>query len=164
MITNFKIYETINVGEPQIGDYVLMNITTFKNDIGQILLWHSVSNKAGEKADLTSFLESILSKNGNGPAGFDIINSPFGELRDSTATYLNTYKTVCLEDIYQGLIFLKPLDKLSPCTWKEDYISREMFLKYKPFYELKTMQKFQNYKECNEFFAKASKEEKFLEN
>jgi hypothetical protein len=35
MITKFKIYETINSEEPQIGDYVLMNY--FENDIGQIV-------------------------------------------------------------------------------------------------------------------------------
>lgn len=146
------------------GRFGLILNQKYKSDLGQILLWHSISKKAGQKPDITSFLESVLSEHGNVPVGFIILNSPFGKLRDSTAAYFNTYKTICLEDIYQGLIFLKPLDKLLPCRWKEDYISREMFLKYRLFYELKTKQKFQNYKECNEFFAKASQEEKFLEN
>lgn len=40
MITNFKIFETINEGDPKIGDYVLLKYDKFKNDMTNFLNDH----------------------------------------------------------------------------------------------------------------------------
>lgn len=125
----------------------------YKGNIGQILLWHTTADfKKNENKSMDNFIESIMNKRDNLPIGFNIENSPFGLLRDSTAMYFNKWRSVSFKDITQGLIFLKPLDKLQKCTWTENYISSEMFLKYKLFYELKLEQKISNNKLCNELW------------
>jgi len=51
MITKFKIYESINDGEPEIGDYVICdpdfrNLFNFiNNNIGQIINYPSTTDK-----------------------------------------------------------------------------------------------------------------------
>jgi len=145
------------------GRFGLILNQKYNNDVGQILLLQSFSEIETRKQALNTFLELIMSVRDTMPVGFNIEKSPFGKLRDSTARYFNKHKTICLEDICQGLIFLKPLDKLKPCTWDKEYISRTMFLKYKLFYELKSNQKLSNNKECNEHFFQASKEAGFTD-
>jgi hypothetical protein len=98
-------------------------------------------------------------KNDTIPCGFTVENSPFAAIRDDNALYFNRYPSICFEDLVPGLIFLKPLDKLETCTWTKDYISREMFLRYKKFYELKFNQKISNNEECNLAIEKAYMEE-----
>jgi uncharacterized RDD family membrane protein YckC len=160
-------HTTLNYGYPIINNNKILFVNArfglllsqkYKNDIGQILLWHSFADEADTSKALTNFIESIMVARDNLPVGFSIENSPFGKLRDSNAPYFKTYKTICFEDITQGLIFLKPLDKLQYCRWTKDYISREMFLKYKLFYELKTKQKLSNNDELNEYCEKTIKE------
>lgn len=160
-------HTTLNYGYPIINNNKILFVKArfglllsqkYKNDIGQILLWHSIADETDKNKTLTNFIESIMFAHDTLPVGFSIENSPFGKLRDSTASYFKTYKTICFEDITQGLIFLKPLNKLQYCTWSKDYISREMFLKYKLFYELKTKQKLSNNDELNEYCKKATKE------
>jgi|WetSurMetagenome_2_1015567.scaffolds.fasta_scaffold03112_3 uncharacterized RDD family membrane protein YckC len=160
-------HTTLHYGYPIINNNKILFVKArfglllsqkYKSDIGQILLWHSIADEADTSKALTSFMESIMVARDNLPVGFCIEDSPFGKLRDSNAPYFKTYKTICFEDITQGLIFLKPLDKLQYCTWSKDYISREMFLKYKLFYQLKSKQKISNSEEMNKYCEKASNE------
>ena len=37
MIKNFKIFESVNIGEPEIGDYVIVKPGLYLNLIGKIL-------------------------------------------------------------------------------------------------------------------------------
>jgi len=146
------------------GRFGLILNQRHKDEIGQILLWHSLSDKNNEEKSLNNLLESVISSSDTTPVGFKIEGSPFGKLRDNQAKYFNKYKTICLEDIYQGLIFLQPLNNLKPCTWDIEYISQEMFNRYKLFYNLKSRQQLSNCIESNIYFLNASKEEGFTDN
>lgn len=132
----------------------------YKDRVGQILMWQSLegADKSNKKFD--NFVESVMTKRNNRPVGFSIEGSPFGMLRDSTGEHFNKFKTICFQDLYQGLIFLNPIDKLQHCTYTKNYISREMFLKYKYFYELKIMHNLHNNEECNKEFEKLYKKVK----
>jgi hypothetical protein len=159
----------LNYGYPVIRDnkvrfvkarFGLLLNQKYKGKIGQILLWQSMADDENKKKELDKFIESVMYKRDTVPAGFTIENSPFADIRDSDAPFFNKYQSICFEDITQGLIFLKPLNKLEPCTPTKNYISREMFLTYKPFYEHKLNHKISDTEECNLLLEKYIKENK----
>jgi hypothetical protein len=80
---------------------------------------------------LIDFLERILQKAGNRPAGFDIQNSPFANLRDRQSSYFAFQPDVVFSDVTRGYIFLKPLKKLSKITWVTGFIDASNFEKAK---------------------------------
>ena len=129
----------------------------YKDQVFQIVFFQSFSpgeTNAGRPPLFQNFIESVMDKRDTIPAGFSIKNSPFENLRDSCSEYFDLYPSVCLGDLAQGLIFLKPLEKLENCTWTRGYISNEMYMKYKPLYELMTKQKFSSAGEADNYFAK----------
>jgi len=102
-----------------------------------------------------SFIEGVMAKRHNSPAGFSLQNSPFLHLRDSCSGYFSMYPTINYSDLTQGLLFLKPLKDLKHCTWTKRYISNEMFMQYKPLYELLAKRKFRNANQVNDYFTKS---------
>lgn len=76
---------------------------------------------------IIDFIEKIMRKNRNKPAGFDIDGSPFANLRDRKSLYFAFQEDTVFSDIAQGYIFIKPLNKLSKMTWVEGFISEENF-------------------------------------
>jgi uncharacterized RDD family membrane protein YckC len=151
-------HSSLNYGYPIVKNNSILFIKArfglilsqkYKDKVGQILLWHTTAAFESKDKSLDNFLETIMCKRDTLPVGISIENSAFGTLRDSSAHYFNTYRSICFKDITQGLIFLKPLNKLRKCTWTQNYISREMFLKYKLFYELKYKKKISNNDEFN---------------
>jgi hypothetical protein len=60
-------------------------------------------------------IEQIMSLLTNQPMGFDLINTPLGNLPDSSY-YSMGYPYFKLSDFYDGYIFLKPIKQLSSCT------------------------------------------------
>jgi len=60
-------------------------------------------------------IEQIMSLRSNQPIGFDLNNTPIGNLPDSSY-YSMGYPNFKLSDFYDGYIFLKPVKKLSSCT------------------------------------------------
>jgi len=117
----------------------------YKSDIFQIVLHHTgcISDKV---------LSKVIFEKQTAPVGFTIEGSPFAMLRDSTLYLYANLPTVSFSDIAQGYIYIQPFDKTERCNWIPNYISKEMFLKYKPFYEGKLGQKFKNKEEVNAFF------------
>ena len=74
-------------------------------------------------------------------------------LRNSDSGYFRFRPGVCFSDVASGYVFLKPENKLKRCEWLSGYISREMFVKNKPFYEAECGRKLRNAKEANKFIA-----------
>jgi hypothetical protein len=143
---------------PRLG---LLLSKKYKDKIFQIELFQTLGsgNRNGACHDkLDHFIELVMSRSNSVSAGFSIINSPFEKIRDSCSEYFNTYPSVCYSDIAEGLIFLKPLNEMQPCTWLKGYISNKMFMKYKPYYELIAKQKLNDAEEANKQFAKNSLE------
>ena len=60
-------------------------------------------------------IEQIMSLLSNQPMGFDLMNTPLGNLPDSSY-YSMGYPNFKLSDFYDGYIFLKPMKQLSSCT------------------------------------------------
>jgi hypothetical protein len=99
---------------------------------------------------LDSLFEGVMAKRNNQPIGFTIDGSPFGELHDTTSMFFNQYPGLCLSDVMQRVLFLKPRDEEEETTWMEGYFSEKTFMENKPFYKLKfSDMKFTNAKELN---------------
>jgi uncharacterized RDD family membrane protein YckC len=137
---------------PRMG--LLLN-QKYKGKIFQIELFHpfypEIENNACAPV-FQSFIENIMAKRANIPAGFSIKNSPFENIRDSCSGFFGLYPTITYGDLAQGLIFLKPFKDLQHCTWTKGYISNEMFMKYKPLYEVMATRKFSNAAEVDRYF------------
>jgi uncharacterized RDD family membrane protein YckC len=129
----------------------------YKNQVFAIELFQPLDPDVENKAHppvLQSFIETVLNKSDKTSVGFSIKNSPFEFIRDSYSDIFDYYPSICYVDVTAGLIVLKPLDKMQRCTWIKGYISDEMYMKYKPFYELVAKQRFTNAKEVNAFFKR----------
>jgi len=83
-----------------------------------ILLHKPFMNLPDTKPNLVSpangSIEAIMQKLNNEAAGFDLVNTPLGKLRDDSYYSLG-HKNFALEDIGDGYVFLKPIKKLSGC-------------------------------------------------
>jgi hypothetical protein len=105
----------------------------------------------GEKPVLSGLIEKIMAERGNKPAGFDVLPSPFANIRDGHSYLFHFQPHVRFSDITQGFIFINPFEKLSECQKLKNYVSDKMFAKYKFFYEKNFNRKFNNARELNEF-------------
>lgn len=145
-----------------IGEFNRMGVMLYqkyRDDIFQIVLHGSyVSNT--NNFSISDFIERIMTKRYNPAIGFNVENSPFATLRDNNASYFQYQPQVGFGDLAQGYIFLRTVNKLEKCTWMEKYVSKQMYMRYKPFYENKlTMDnqkkiKFKNSNEINDFMSK----------
>ena len=129
----------------------------YKDDIFQIELFQPLDADVEDDAHpplMRPFIEAVINKSAAGAVGFTIKNSPFELIRDSYSAFFEFYPSVCYADVAKGLIYLKPLNKMKICTWTKGYISDEMYMKYKPFYELIAKQKFTGAKEVDGYFEK----------
>ena len=154
------------LGYPQIQDHKVVTVQQrmglflgqkYRDQIFGIELFQPLSPDVEDKAHppvLQNFIEGVLNKSGKDAVGFSIKNSPFEYLRDSYSDIFDYYPSICYSDLADGLICLKRSDKNGHCTWMEGYISDEMYMRYRPFYELLAKQKFNNAKEINQYFKK----------
>lgn len=108
----------------------------------------------GEKPVLSDLIEKIMAERGNKPVGFDISPSPFANVKDRRSIQFYFQPNVRFSDITQGYIFINPWDKISKCQKIENYVSEEMFKKYKLYYESIYKRNFKNAQEVNELLIK----------
>lgn len=66
---------------------------------------------------------SVMHIVNNKPVGFDIVNSPFGQLTSNDSYYQNGYPNFTLQQFCDGYIFLKPIKKYKRTTWEKDFIN-----------------------------------------
>jgi hypothetical protein len=102
---------------------------------------------------IAKLIEKAAAERENVPVGFDVIGSPFALLRNSDSGYFRFRPGVCFSDVASGYVYLKPKRKLKRCEWLSGYISRDMFIKNKPFYEAECGHKLRNAKEANKGIA-----------
>jgi len=67
-------------------------------------------------------IERIMSRFERKSVGFDLINTPLGELRDSSS-YSIGYKDFRLQEMADGYIFLKPLKETQGCTIDSNFLT-----------------------------------------
>ena len=159
-------HTTPKLGYPQIQNHKIVAVQQrmglllgqkYKRQIFAIELFQPLSPEVEDKAHppvLRDFVEAVLKKSDKIAVGFSIKNSPFEFIRDRYSDIFDYYPSICYGDVAEGLICLKRTDKSRNCTWTEGYISNEMYMKYRPFYELLAKQKFINANEVNEYFKK----------
>lgn len=84
-----------------------------------ILLHCALYNKPDQKIPIVSSasgaIEIIMQKLKNKPLGFDLINSPLGDFPDNSVNSIG-YKNLTVGQVFDGYVFLKPLDQLTGCT------------------------------------------------
>lgn len=152
-LTNFArpivINGKIKTTKPRMG--VFLN-QKYGNQIFQITLNFNI--KSSDSSYFNPFIERIMDKSGLDGITFNLINSPFAKLRDNGSKLFKLYPTIEFQDISEGFIYLKPLKQLQKCTWTKDYISKDMFMKYKPFYCSKLKYDFSSAEQMNNIMNK----------
>ena len=81
------------------------------------------------------FVESLAKEGCDHLVGFSLIDSPFSDLRDSRVEEYALQPGLRFADKAPGYIYVKPRRALRECTWLKGYISRDMFVRNKPFYQ-----------------------------
>ena len=90
----------------------------------------------GPKPTLGNFLERIMvRREGSVPVGFDVEHSPFALLRDSGSFEYYSESRLGFLDVASGYVFLAKRQELMECDWLPGYVSQEMFVANKPFYQ-----------------------------
>lgn len=71
-------------------------------------------------------IEALMLENNNQPLGFDLKETPWGQIRDNSY-YSSGYPELKLSDVFDGYLFLKPLTKLKGCTVNKKYLDGKDF-------------------------------------
>jgi uncharacterized RDD family membrane protein YckC len=98
---------------------------------------------------IVELIEKAVAKGEIDSVGFDVVGSPFAPLRDKDSYYFRHQPGVCFSDIASGYVYLKPVNKLKRCQWLNGYISEEMFVKNKPYYEADCGRKLSSAEDAN---------------
>lgn len=125
----------------------VMLSTKYKNKVFQIVIHSDISNS---KNIDSLFIKSVDDQR-LAPIGFCTKESPFAYLRDSCNDLFRYQPKVAFSDIAPGYIYFKSQGKLENCRWTDNYVSKEMFIKYKPYYEAKYKHKFESANAINNF-------------
>lgn len=83
----------------------------------------------GVREPFGGFLEEVFAANDTLPVGFDVSNSPFALLRDSSSYFYTFQKYVTFNDLTDGYIFLKPLGEQHKIHWIPGFIYAGNFQK-----------------------------------
>ncbi len=130
---------------PRMGT-ILKN--KYGNQIGQVLLHGEYMGPNIESLIEQASFDANLSQ-----IGFDIAGSPCGHWFDSTSRFGSPGNISVFEDHASGYIFLVPEERLSNCTWIQGFITKEMYGRNKPFYEILCKSKLTNYEEADVFIS-----------
>lgn len=101
---------------------------------------------------IAKFMDNVISKSNFKQVGFDVISSPFGLLRDTSAYDFKDRSLVNFADIAQGYLFLCPIDSLKHCKFIPNFVTQETFIKEKPFFEAVVGKSLKNADELNEYY------------
>jgi uncharacterized RDD family membrane protein YckC len=106
----------------------------------QILLYHSQLRHI-----FPACWEEVMSRRKDSPVGFDVVGSPFENLRSG----FPFQASVLFADVTPGVVFLANAGTLEPSERIGDFITREMFLRHKPFYEARAGRRLRNAGDAN---------------
>jgi len=116
----FPVYDFVGEDFVRLENGYFGNLlyAKYPQKVYTILLHKPFMNLPDTKPNLVSpangAIEAIMQKLNNEAAGFDLVNTPLGKLRDYSYYSLG-HKNLTLEDIADGYVFLKPIKKLSGC-------------------------------------------------
>ncbi len=75
-------------------------------------------------APADGYIDRAMARNDNKPAGFNLVQTPFGNLKD-TSVYSIGYPNFKLSDMADGYIFYKPFDQFEGCTIDSLFLTEE---------------------------------------
>ena len=70
---------------------------------------------------------AALMKTQDFPVGFDVINSPFGDLKGDSSFFKYGYDDFRLSNFCDGYVFLAPLSELESVHWIENFVNETNF-------------------------------------
>ncbi len=112
---------------------------------------------AGPQPTIGDFIERIMGqREDRTPVGFDVEHSPFALLRDSGSFEYYSEPRLGFVDVASGFIFLANRRELTECNWLPGYVSQEMFIANKPFYQAfarRAGEEANNAQDVNNFFS-----------
>jgi hypothetical protein len=118
---NFPFYDYTSPNFVRFDDNYFGNLiyAKYPKQVLSILLHKPFTNYPNKKPAMISpangKIEEIMNLFSNQPMGFDLNNTPLGDLPDNSY-YSMGYPNFKLADFYDGYLFLKPIKKLTPCT------------------------------------------------
>jgi hypothetical protein len=95
-----------------------------------------IRDYVGPQPTMGDILERIMGRREDSePVGFDVEDSPFALLRDSGCFEYYAESRLGFVDVASGYVFLAKRRELTECDWLPGYVSQEMFVANKPFYQ-----------------------------
>ncbi len=102
-------------------------------EVAQIVLHQNYGDNTGESS-LSHFIEETLSQTPHSRAGFEISGGPLELIRDSENPFFRDDR-IGWGDVAQNYILLDRLENIKKCRWIPGYITENMFVRNKPFYQ-----------------------------
>jgi hypothetical protein len=94
----------------------------------------SAARQRGLRPVLGGLAERAFKAAGGRPVGFDVVGSPFANLRDGRSYYFAGRSEVVFSDIARGYVIIKPVKELDKrCTWVDGFIADVNFAKARAF-------------------------------
>ena len=85
---------------------------------------------------------------------FKVADSPFASLRDSHAFHYQRQSERRFADVVNGYVILAPMGALQPCDSLAGFVSRSMFGRNRPFYEMLCQRKLADHNEASRHLSK----------
>lgn len=100
----------------------------YPDRVFNIMLHQAFNKKDGDVyiqiSPLEGLLEKIMALNNNKAVGFDLMDSPMGRQPDNSI-YSTCYQNFTLGQLFDGYIFLQPLNQLEGCTPIKDFVNEQ---------------------------------------
>ena len=98
----------------------------YPGKVFSIILHQAFTMKEGDRylpeSPCEGAIEKLMALNDNKPAGFDLLNTPVGKLPDRSLNATG-YTDFTVGQLFDGYIFLEPLNKLEGCTPIPDFVN-----------------------------------------
>ncbi|MGL4337297.1 MAG: ChaN family lipoprotein [Turicibacter sp.] len=138
--TNYKVFEYSSNDDDFVrfqGNFLGNRLyNTYGNRIFSVLMHQYFINKDTLAINVTpgnGKIEEIMKQLNQRPCGFDLYNSPVGELSDNSYFSIG-YTNFQLKDYFDGYLFIKPLSETIGCTVDYDFLKGRSFLEVQENY------------------------------
>ncbi|MCP4685136.1 MAG: ChaN family lipoprotein, partial [bacterium] len=119
----------VRFGDVRVGNYVREEIGDRAMSIYMHGLWFGLKSEYG-KADrrpIAGAIDQLMAHFGPeaAPAGFDVLDTPFGKLSDDEAIYSAGYENFTLADFCDGYIWFRPFAEVETVSFAEGFYNED---------------------------------------
>ena len=115
---------------------------------------HVVLHSGYSRGEIPEWIEKCAEQDSDGRIAFLVADSPFASLHDDAAYAYSGDPNLRLADLVSAYVVLAPQNALQPCEWMDGYVTRYMFGRHKPMYELAVGRKLADHHEANQYMSK----------